>query len=243
MPPSVRGRRRAVGRGRRWRRHGGLWRLEAACSWPAPERAAGAQLRPVRVPARRRSGRRRIVALRHGHGVGCIGREPPRGGCRRRRRRRLGGRDLLLRRRKRRRRRGCRFRAAAQRIGRVFCAGTIGIERLRDFCLFCGRRGRRRAIGQGREIGRLARRRLGVGRSPPIQLVGSTQSGMLEQALAPKPIMATTAKRVQILVIPSVISESLPRPCRRHETSRESIYRDPEPVPSRTLGQIHEILS
>jgi hypothetical protein len=42
---------------------------------------------------------------------------------------------------------------------------------------------------------------------------------MLEQALAPKPTIATTAKRVQIFVIPSVISESLPRPCRGHETS------------------------
>jgi hypothetical protein len=66
---------------------------------------------------------------------------------------------------------------------------------------------------------------------------------MLEQALAPKPTIATTAKRVQILVIPSVISESLPRPCRWHEASTETIYRDTKRVPSRTLGQIHEILS
>ncbi len=74
---------------------------------------------------------------------------------------------------------------------------------------------------------------------PPTQVVGSTQSGMLEQALAPRATMVTTPKRAQIFF--TSVMQKPPSPAPTPRVQRNS-YTGRAGASKPNWAQIHEIL-
>jgi hypothetical protein len=75
-----------------------------------------------------------------------------------------------------------------------------------------------------------------LGPLPPIHVVGSTQSGILEQALEPNATMPITATRAHTFFMPSnpTVIETPPSPAGRAWGAAESIYRAAVGLPSET---------